>query len=339
MKTALITTTINVPTVLELYRACDPDVMFFIAGDRKTDDMAVVNFLDAIPNHAYYGIDLQHKLGYKCSQLLGENTITRRNIMLLEALKWGADVIVSIDDDNIPLDEDYFADVTQYFDPESIMKRCPFYGMAASSEQGWVDVGQLLEPPASHRGFPYAIQPVLHVSHVVNAKIGVAAGICLGDPDIDATTRIVNAPVVTNVSELLRAGIVVNPQNSWTVFNTQNTAFIRELAPAMFCAPGFGRFDDIFASLITQAIMRDKGYHVHFGKPFVWQQRNPHNLVKDLRVELFGMEHIHNLRRLVANMPNPTVRGIYEHLAHTDWCPPNVPEVALAFLDDCEKVL
>ena len=200
-------------------------------------------------------------------------------------------------------------------------------------------MGQLLEPPASHRGFPYDIKPALQFSPVTNAKIGVAAGICLGDPDIDATTRIVNAPIVTNVSELLRAGIVVNPQNTWTVFNTQNTAFIRELAPAMFCAPGFGRFDDIFASLITQAIMRDKGYHVHFGKPFVWQQRNPHNLVKDLKAELFGMEHIHKLVALLDAIPHPTVRSIYEMLAHTDWCPPSVPQVALAFLDDCEKVL
>ena len=97
------------PTVLSLYRACDPDVMFFIAGDRKTDDLAVTNFLIDIPNHAYYGIDTQHKLGYKCSRLLGENTITRRNIMLLEALKWGADVIVTVDDDNIPLDKTYFS--------------------------------------------------------------------------------------------------------------------------------------------------------------------------------------------------------------------------------------
>lgn len=36
MKTALGTTTINVPHVLKLHRACDPDVKIFVAIDEKT---------------------------------------------------------------------------------------------------------------------------------------------------------------------------------------------------------------------------------------------------------------------------------------------------------------
>ena len=39
MKTALITTTINVPTVLELYRQHGPDVAFFAVLDRKSADL------------------------------------------------------------------------------------------------------------------------------------------------------------------------------------------------------------------------------------------------------------------------------------------------------------
>ena len=35
-KIALITTTINVPEVLALYRQCDQEVRFFVAGDQKT---------------------------------------------------------------------------------------------------------------------------------------------------------------------------------------------------------------------------------------------------------------------------------------------------------------
>ena len=60
MKTALVLTTINVPRVLALYRAYGPDVHFFVVGDRKSDDLAITNFLIDIPNHSYYGIDLQH---------------------------------------------------------------------------------------------------------------------------------------------------------------------------------------------------------------------------------------------------------------------------------------
>ena len=36
MNTALVTTTINVPKVLSLYRRLDRDVRFFVAGDLKT---------------------------------------------------------------------------------------------------------------------------------------------------------------------------------------------------------------------------------------------------------------------------------------------------------------
>ena len=40
MKTALITTTVNIPTVLALYRKLGPDVSFFVAADEKTPEIA-----------------------------------------------------------------------------------------------------------------------------------------------------------------------------------------------------------------------------------------------------------------------------------------------------------
>ena len=105
-------------------------------------------------------------------------------------------------------------------------------------------------------------------------------------------SRIAIVPIVHRVSELLRAGIVVDPTPTWTVFNSQNTAIIRELAPAFFMVPQWGRYDDIFASLMVQRLMRERGLVTHFGQPFVWQQRNAHDLLRDLRAEQFGAERI-----------------------------------------------
>ena len=107
MKTALIFTTINVPTVLNLYRAHDPDVRFFVAFDKKTP-MEAYEYLYDFPNCEI--LEQCVDSYWKCSELIGWNTISRRNIALLEALKWGADVVVTIDDDNIPLTSDYFHD-------------------------------------------------------------------------------------------------------------------------------------------------------------------------------------------------------------------------------------
>ena len=345
MKIALCTTTINVPKVLSLYRALGPDVMFFIVGDRKTPDEKVVDFLLDIPNHVYYGADLLND--YKCAKFIGHNSIQRRNLGYLEALKWGADVIVSWDDDNLPFNDRYFDDILEKFiwswagGPRSLGRNAhlsevsrPFNGLQVTSAHGWFDPGQLLVPPARHRGYPHDVRTDFQVTHIVNAKIGVAAGLCLGNPDISAVDRISQEPYVYGVSELARAGVVCD-RNVHTVWNSQNTATIRELAPAMFLWPG-SRHDDIYASLAMQRIMRERELHVHFGSPFVHQERNPHDLLKDLRAEIEGMEKIKDLAGLLGQtkIGEGTVaeqcRYLFSALSF---------EAGLAWLEDVESVL
>lgn len=298
-------------------------------------------------------VEYQKTLGYKCSELIGWNCVQRRNIALLEALKWGAELIITIDDDNIPLNKTYFADfqrvllrMTSNERNDVVYKATEFNGLQATSNSGWFDVGTLLNPVAPHRGFPHekASQPVF--DSITDAKVGLAAGICLGDPDISAVTRIANGPIVHGVSALLQEGIVTDPRVTKTVYNTQNTAFIRELAPAMFCPPGWGRYDDILASLVTQRVMAERGLHVHFGKPFVWQQRNAHNLNRDLEIELWGMKHIVEFAdhlwehakisqySTVLDRVRAIYTGLPDHLV-----PNNTRDTALAFLDDCDGVL
>lgn len=355
MKTALITTTINVPTVLELYRQHGPDVAFFVAGDRKSPHDDIVQMLAKLDGQVFY-FQPENQTDWKCSGFIGWNSIQRRNIALLEAVKWGADIIVSIDDDNIPLGryntswDNYFNSFGQVLAP-SLAERgdvTAFRGIKVSSPTGWFDVGQLLDPIAPHRGFPISVDGSKYeVSHVTNGKVGVAAGMCLGDPDISAVTRIASGPVVHRVSELLNAGIVVDPK-TWTVFNSQNTAFIRELAPAFFMLPGVGRYDDIYASLIMQRVMRERNLHVHFGKPFVWQQRNAHNLVKDLAGEIDGMANIEQFARYLDRQVIDGRARSQEQGSILDHCrklyasaplPPQTIEAALAFLEDMEGVL
>ena len=338
MRTALITTTINVPRVLALYRKLGPDVRFFVTGDKKTPQEAY-DFCDSIPD-CVAGRETS-QIGWKCSELIGWNQVERRNIALLEAIRWGADCVVTIDDDNIPIDGNYF----KYFEDHLSIE--PWFCVEASSPTGWFDPGTLLVPPVPHRGFPYAQKAAPVFDSVVDARIGVAAGLCLGDPDIDAVTRIVNAPVVHSVSELARAGVVTDPRKTKTVFNTQNTAFIRDLAPAMFQPPGVGRFSDIYASLICQRVMRERGLYVHFGMPYVWQTRNEHNLINDLRLEIDGMANIEALAGILDAMQLPdhdvlaATRRIYSALqaTATTIMPPIACQAALAFFDDMESIL
>jgi hypothetical protein len=340
LKLALITTTIYVPRVLRLYRDLSDEVEFFIAGDRKTPHEEVRAFLRNIPNARYYSDADQERLGYRCSSVIGWNKIMRRNIALLEAIKSGADVIVTIDDDNLPIDR-------HYFDVFRAIFADPFSGLLVDSDSRWFDVGRLLDPPVHHRGFPYdqrQAEQILKMSPTVGAEVGVAAGLWMGDPDIDAMERITNRPTVHRMAEILRDGILV-AKNCYAPFNSQNTAFRRELAPLMMVWVGVGRYDDIWASYLAQRVMRDTPYHVHFGRPLVWQERNAQNLWTNLKDEIFGMEYtprfVQDLEQLEIG-DGPIVerlRNVYGGLARQEYLPPIVHELGKAWCEDLPAVL
>ena len=340
MKTALITTTINIPHVLKLYRACSTDVAFFVTGDMKTDSIPFKQFCREIPNcFAYDAVDQNTSMNWACHERIGWNTIGRRNIALLEALKWGADIIVTIDDDNIPMNLDYFDDF------EKVLQ-APFSGCQVEPAV-WFNVGALCVPNFVQRGFPVEqLSNCYAVKHVVNAKIGVASGVALLDPDIGAVERIANAPNIHGVYELLRAGVAFRPQwKQWTVFNSQVTTFLRELAPAMLMVPQWKRFDDIFASLICQRVMRHRELFVHHGQPFVAQQRNEHNLHDDLAAEAWGMRYVQAFAAWLDDLELPEVsiasdvRMIYARIQELAWMPAGVSDIGTTWVSDCEQVL
>ena len=330
MRIALCTTTIHVPTALQLMREFNPDVRFFVATDEKTPDHAR-DFVHTIKGVETFG-EIRSSV-WKCSDAIGWNTLARRNIAFLEALKWGADVIYSWDNDNLPTGEAHFDYLAQPFHG--------FSGIKLTSDSGWLDPGQLLAPQVRHRGFPYQKPPSKIATTKVGAKVGVAAGLVIGDPDIDASTRIETRPDVGQVHILGAMGVVVD-LHTWTVFNAQNTAIVRELAPAFFQMPGVGRHDDIYASLIMQRVARERGYHVHFGPPFTYQQRNTHDQLIDLRAEIDGMETVSKMAEYLDHIPllgksvREDVQHIYSSLYVGGFIGDLQRDSAYAYLDDCE---
>ena len=329
MKISVATTSIHdCSRYLRWLQACDPEVLVFVAVDRKTPKIKWP------ANAVELSLGFQER--YKCKALLGENTIELRNTAILEALRAGADAIVLADDDNLCLNAAYFADFEAAFTDIRLQ---------VTGRNGWFDPGRLLSPDVRFRGFPHQIEAAYDVQPPTDLKVGLAGGIVIGDPDIGAVERIAKAPIVHNFSELLRNGIVVD-NNTWTVTNSQNTAVLRQFAPCMLTCPQFGRYADIFASLVCQRVMREHGYAVHIGLPAVWQQRNEHDLVKDLQDEIFGMAHIVEFAEFLDAIPFPSglsvmqcVSLIYMGLRGWRYCPAGVPELAEAWLSDVEGVL
>lgn len=330
MKISVATTTIHdCSAQLRWLNACDPDVPVYVALDEKTP-----------PIHDSLAKTLAGD-NYKCSDLLGWNTIERRNVAILEALRDKADVIVLWDDDNIPLMGFYFDEFRNAFFAEGMHGK-----LSLTSPTGWFDPGSLLQPPVRHRGFPHQVASAYDIGPPSDLKVGLAGGIVLGDPDIGAVERIAKAPIAHGFSELLRQGVIVD-NKTWTITNSQNTAVLRQFVPCMLTCPQFGRYADIMASLICQRVMREHGYAVHLGLPAVWQQRNKHDLVKDLRDEMFGMQHILSFANALDMWTLVEGATVLEHVAscydalYRYWkpFPKSVTDLVCAWCDDCESVL
>jgi hypothetical protein len=353
MRVALILTTINIPTVLSLYRAHDPDVRFFVAVEKSKRPTEIEEYLAKhIPNSFFCCIGSPE---WRCSDFIGWNTIARRNIALLEALKWGAEILISCDDDNIPIDgyAQYFKKLwyhppghgARWYRRREDINGAPFFnGVMARPHYGrWFDPASLCFPKVVQRGFPQELdRDEVRFKPVTGAKIGIAQGMILGDPDTSAVDRISQHPEVHQVSELLRAGIVTDPGETWAPLNSQNIAFVRELAPCFLMVPAYKRGDDIYAGLVAQRIMREHGYHIHFGQPFVLQQRNPHNLLKDLADEQWASEHILDFAAWLDGFLGQTdVIGMLRVMATNlpKFIPAGTRELWLAWLQDCEGVL
>jgi len=336
MRTCLITTTIQVPEVLRLYRALDPDVHFVVAGDRRSPHEEIRALLDELGNGTYLSDTDQEAMGSRCSGVIGWNKIQRRNLALLEAIRRRPEAIVTIDDDNIPLSAGYFSQIAEVL-------ATPFNGLAMRSHGDWFNAGELLTPAVWHRGFPYSRREPARLSSraAVGERVGVLAGLWLGDPDVDAMTRIHEGPVVTDASVMAQRAVVLEP-GGYGPFNSQNTAFLAELAPLMAVHVGVGRYDDIWASYIAERVMRDTGHVVAYGPPFVWQERNVQNLWTNLKDEVMGME---STDRFVAVLDDAVLEGdsvverlrsLYQWLAKSDEVPTSVSDLGLAWCDDVD---
>ncbi|GHV13961.1 hypothetical protein FACS189491_09640 [Spirochaetia bacterium] len=335
MKIAIATTTIHISNVIALHQEYYPDAVIHIAGDRKTPHGQMRAFIKTLPNVRYYSPEDQQV--YACSEPIGWNKIMRRNLAILEAIKDGADVIVSIDDDNIPMTRNHIPAMGKLLE-------LPFSGCILSSENHWLNPGIFLVPPVIIRGFDFDKKGgALIYETVVRKKVGVAAGLSLGDPDITAAEWLVNPPKVTGYHELLESGFVVSP-DTWSPFNSQNTAWRRELAPLMFVIPFVGRYDDIWCCYIAERIMRETDFHIYFGKPFSLQSRVAHNYISELALEMPGIKYTDQLCKFLDSLTlphgdvNEKLKAIFTELKETDFFPQEASDAGIAWCEDITKV-
>jgi hypothetical protein len=305
-RTILLTTTINVPTLLRDYAINIRDhghanVEFVVIGDRKTP-AAAAEFCEGVQRDtgirmSYFDVARQQDfLGRfrRLNRLVPWNSIQRRNVGLIYALEQGCDNVISIDDDN-------------FLVPGSDFVGEHITGLGVSASQkivstatGWFNCLKMMETnfgTVYPRGFALSKRwqaENWQFSDAIRRPV-VNAGLWAGDPDIDALTRIY-FPVEARLP--LSHDYLTLAKDCWCPINTQNTAFHRGAAAVSFVVVmgwelnglKVARYDDIWMSWFLRAIMDHFGDAARYGKPVVQQNRNQHNLFRDLREELPAME-------------------------------------------------
>lgn len=295
MKKTLVTTTIRVPHNLEAYAKDfaehEDDASIIVAGDMKTPE-EIVGFCEHLQHEYEIPVrylspgdqeDYLSGIGAdKYRNFLPWDCIQRRNVAILMAYKQGAEIIATVDDDNFWEGEGYFAqhDLGPF-------QRFQVY----EAPDGWFNV--LHNEGFYPRGYSFKqredkLSPVTVVS--ASGRVVVNGGLWLGEPDIDAVTRLALRPSVEAYDSAKKKGVL--GVGTKCPFNSQNTALHRDVIPAYCLATGLGRYDDIVASYIVKRIADHLGDYISFGEPIVRQVRNEHDVYKDLADEMTGMQLI-----------------------------------------------
>jgi len=301
-KVALVTTTIYVPKALHAYmenavKHGHKDCLFVVTGDKKTPAEAQTFLAESAAKFGveciYQTVDDQIKWLERFPELAEEipwNSIQRRNIAILTAYEWGAEAIITIDDDNYFVEgQDFIGD---HVGP--VLKGAHEHEQLLSNTK-WLNVCEFLKDkrgvPFYPRGYPmhqrWRPDAPFYKNTKHTRKVLVNAGLWLDDPDVDAITRLCNdisAVAYTRETSFTMA------RHTWCPFNSQNTTLSRELIPAYCLSPRVGRYDDIWASYVCLVIMDHFDHAVMFGYPLVKQERNPHNYFKDHQMERHGLE-------------------------------------------------
>ena len=310
-KASIVVTTIFEPNFLTGYienierygRADQVDVI--VIPDRKTPP-SVRECCNYFRSRGYAvtcpSIEAQDVFLSKFSNLrerIPYDSDNRRNVGFLMALDQGAEVLISIDDDNYCLPD------TDFVGEHSVVgTSCT--APEITSDDGWFNIATRLkgEPTVEiyPRGFPYFARHrrrKIGLRQPVLKRVTINAGLWLKDPDVDAITRLALAPCISTADT---QSVFLGPE-VWSPINSQNTGIARNSVAAYYyvrmghslSGMSIDRYGDILSGYFVQKCAKVRGDTIRIGGPIAEHQRTPHNPFKDLYNELGGMVIIEEL--------------------------------------------
>jgi hypothetical protein len=283
-KNALVVTTINRPNdcLKSLAKGAKYNGFYFVvAGDTKSPcefDLSGVSFLS---------IAKQERLFPRFTENLPTAHYARKNVAYLQAISKGCGSILETDDDNFPLEGFW---------------RLPSDTVIAdivSHPSNWVNVYSLFSnQPIWPRGFPLEFihsKENIHVKKTIPVNSQIIQGMADENPDVDAIYRLTrHLPIYFESHRSIALDF-----HQWCPFNSQNTLFRKSAFPLLYLPSHCSfRMTDIWRSFVAQRCLWEMGGRVIFVGATTYQQRNKHNLLRDLEEEIPG--YLNNERIRVA---------------------------------------
>ena len=319
MKAAIVVTSINDCTellngYLANFAKYGREAKIYLIPDVKTPKQVLPDAVRYIPPLSSQH-DFLKRVGFPPDDI-PFNSDNRRNVGYLMALADGAEMIVSIDDDNYcPENEDFIGEHSMWRDLPCVR-----------SENSWVNNCNLLGSANNlfPRGFPYFAREFVSNTPIRTGQIipvRINAGMWIVDPDLDAMTWVHFSEQAKWAATNSR-GHYCLASDTWCPINSQNTAVHRDLMPAYYfirMVPPSDRFGDIFQGYFALKVAKHMGWTARFGSPVVTHRRNSHVYLKDVQKEI---EPILMLEELLPKLIEHKLTGttVYEsYLSLTDF--------------------
>jgi len=294
---AILTTTINVPYFLDdlcknIYQyGHNENVIILIIGDKKTPEQTAdylkktskkwsikIDYLDVKKQDQYF------KKYKRIYNIFPYNDAIRRLLGNLYLNQFKIDKFIYLDDDNFITKSsgDY---IKQHSLVGKKITTNVFY-----SKNKWPNAYKFLKTkrsmPIFPRGYPWKFRNEDSFKTKENikmtGKVIVNCGYILGDPDIDASSRIFWNIDVKEIKR--KKNIFFKPKNYFP-FNDQNTCIDGEYLNLYFKPLSNGRNADIWTSYLFCKIAEIRNELISYGGPELLQIRNVHDNWKDYELE------------------------------------------------------
>ncbi len=246
MKTILVIPSCRMDSVKEFLKAWDNtggwDAILLIEDSPNRTEVVDVDF-------HYSWKDIENVLG-KDSWIISRKDSAIRSFGFLEAVRLGADVVVTLDDDCFPAKSPYKVNWT-----------ADHVGNLVASSK-WVST----IPNYRTRGLPYQNLGVLD-------NVAFSMGLWEGIPDLDACSMLLKSDPPKELPETR----IFSCENYFP-FCGMNMAFNRKFLPLCYFPlmgqdSPYGRFDDIWFGVICQRILRHLRCVISVGRPYIFHSK------------------------------------------------------------------